>query len=75
MSRLPVVSANEAIRAFSKIEFVEVRQKGSHRILRKEAYPNLLSVPDHGRKPLKTGTLRSLIRDAGLTVEQFCALL
>lgn len=75
MSRLPVVNAAEAIRAFSKVGFIEVRQKGSHRILKKEAHPILLSVPDHGRQPLKPGLLRSLIRDSGLTVEQFCEML
>jgi predicted RNA binding protein YcfA (HicA-like mRNA interferase family) len=34
-----------------------------------------VTVVDHGSKPLRRGTLRAVIRDAGLTVEEFCRLL
>ncbi|MFO7967278.1 MAG: type II toxin-antitoxin system HicA family toxin, partial [Archaeoglobaceae archaeon] len=45
------------------------RQTGSHVILRKEGSPITLSVPLH--KEIKKGLLRSLIKDAGMTVEEF----
>ena len=58
------------MKAFEKIGYVFDRQHGSHIQLRHEAPPHRrLSVPDH--KELSKGLLRALIRDAGLTVEQF----
>ncbi len=75
MSGLPVVSGQEAIRAFEKIGYKIVRQRGSHIRLRDEVNPNhqSLTVPDH--KELKPGLLRKLIRDAGLTVDEFSRLI
>ena len=74
MSRLPVVSGREAVRAFERIGYVVDRQRGSHIQLRHPGPPNRrLTVPDH--KELARGLLRSLIRDAGLTVDEFVALL
>ena len=70
MSELPQVSGKDAIKAFGKLGFHIVRQRGSHAILKKDGFPILLSVPLHDE--LKKGTLRSLIRDAGLTVDEFC---
>ena len=70
MSKLPVVSGREAVKAFGRVGYKEDHQKGSHIILRHEAPPfRRLTVPDH--KELAKGTLRSLIREAGLTVEEF----
>ncbi|MDO8477063.1 MAG: type II toxin-antitoxin system HicA family toxin [Candidatus Rokubacteria bacterium] len=74
MTRLPAVSGREAVRAFAKIGYREDRQTGSHIILRRQDPPNRrLTVPDH--KELARGTLRNLIREAGLSVEEFVALL
>ena len=74
MTRLPVVSGREAVRAFVKIGDREDRHTSSHIILRHQDPPHRrLTVPDH--KELAKGTLRSLIREAGLTVEEFVALL
>lgn len=75
MSKLPVVSGQEAIRAFEKIGYEIVRQRGSHIRLRDENNSNHqpLTIPAH--KSLKPGLVRRLIRDAGLTVEEFNALL
>jgi len=73
MSGLPVVSGKEARRAFEKAGFVFDRQRGSHMTLvRKEPFC-ALTIPDH--RELDAGTLRSLIRNSGLTVDQFRALL
>jgi len=74
VTRLPVVSGNEAIRAFARIGYRLDHQTGSHLILRHESPPHRrLSVPDH--RELAKGTLRSLIRQGGLTVEDFSRLL
>lgn len=69
--RLPTTSGKDAVTAFGRLGFKELRQTGSHAILKKEGHPLLLSVPLH--KELHAGTLRRLIRDAGVTVEEFCA--
>ena len=69
MSKLPVVSGREALRAFKRAGWTLVRQRGSHMILTKEVEEATLSVPDH--KELGRGLLRSLIRDAGISVEEF----
>lgn len=59
------------MRAFERAGFALVRISGSHHIMKRDGHPFLLSVPVHGSDPVKRGTLRSLIRDAGLTVEEF----
>ena len=72
MSRLPVCSGQDAIRAFQKLGYAVDHQTGSHIILR---HPQLrrLTVPNH--RELAKGTLRALIREAGLTKEEFVRLL
>ena len=74
MSALPVVSGREVVNALRKIGYVLDRQRGSHMILRQQAPPyRRLTVPDH--KEVAKGTLRAIIRQAGLTVEEFRDLL
>jgi len=74
LSKLPVISGRDAVKAFGKLGYVFDRQAGSHMILRNEAPPfRRLTIPDH--KTIAKGTLRSLIREAGLTVEELVALL
>jgi predicted RNA binding protein YcfA (HicA-like mRNA interferase family) len=74
MSGLPVVSGRDAIKAFGKIGYQVDHQTGSHVILRRDTPPfRRLSVPNH--KELAKGTLRKLIRESGLTVQQFSRLL
>jgi predicted RNA binding protein YcfA (HicA-like mRNA interferase family) len=71
---MPVVSGADAVRAFCKIGYRVSHQTGSHIILRHESPPHRhLSVPNH--RELAKGTLRGLIRDAGMTVDEFSALL
>jgi len=71
---MPVVSGRAAVQAFERVGFEIDHQTGSHVILRQVASPHRrLTVPDH--RELARGTLRSLIRQAGLTVEEFRALL
>jgi predicted RNA binding protein YcfA (HicA-like mRNA interferase family) len=61
------VNGPEAVRALRRFGFEAVRQAGSHLIMRKEK--RTVVVPQH--KPIKPGTLKALIEQAGLTVEEF----
>ena len=72
MSRLPACSGQEAVRAFQKVGYAVDHQTGSHVILR-HLEMRRLTVPNH--RELAKGTLRALIREAGLTKEEFIALL
>lgn len=73
MARLPVISGDEAIRAFERAGWVVRRQVGSHVTLEKEGEVATLSVPRH--RELDRGLLRRLIKDARLGVDEFSALL
>ena len=73
MAKLPIISGAEAIKAFKKAGWTQDRQKGSHVVLVKPDYRFVLTVPLHPE--LDRGTLRALIRAAGLTVDEFCDLL
>lgn len=73
MSKVPIISGMEAIKAFSRAGWIPHRQVGSHVVLRKEGSKVTLSVPKH--KELKPGLLRGLIKAAGLSVEEFEKLL
>ena len=73
MPPLPVLSGRHVVRGFRKLGWEIARQRGSHIILVKEGSMATLSVPDH--REVARGTLRSLIRDAGITVEEFVAQL
>jgi len=72
---MPRVTGHEAIKAFSRLGFSVVRISSSHHVMKKAGHRYALSVPVHGSRPVATGTLRSLIQDAGLTIEEFTALL
>ncbi len=73
--KLPIISGREAIKAFQKIGYEVVRQRGSYIRMRNRANSSHkpLSIPDH--KELKPGLLRKLLRDANLTVEEFLDLI
>ena len=73
MSKLPVISGRELVRALGHVGFELDRQKGSHMILFRPDPPTTLSVPEH--RELDRGTLRALLRQAGLTPEEFTRLL
>jgi predicted RNA binding protein YcfA (HicA-like mRNA interferase family) len=72
MPPLPVISGREAVKAFQKLGFLFHHQRGSHIVLY-HSNGRHLSVPDHNE--LDRGTLRSLIRGAGVTVDEFIDLL
>ena len=72
--KLPVVSGADAVKALRKIGYEVDEQEGSHIVVRHRQPPHRrLSMPNH--KELAKGTLRALIRQAGLTVEEFRDLL
>lgn len=73
MGRLANVSGKEAVKVFQKAGWQSIGQVGSHLVLVKRGVRVNLSIPQH--KELSVGTLRLLIRNAGLTVEQFLELL
>lgn len=74
MSRLPVVSGQSLVKALGKLGYELDHQTGSHMILRHVGPPHRrLTVPNH--KELAKGTLRAILREAGLTMSEFQELL
>ncbi len=69
MAAVPVLSGREVVKIFQSFGWQVARQSGSHIIMTKEGHMASLSIPDHDE--VARGTLRSLIRAAGLTVEEF----
>ena len=73
MPSLPVISGKECVTALEKIGFVVRRQSGSHIIVRRDDPPaQTISIPNHNTRD--RGTLRAIIRSAGLTVDEFITL-
>ena len=72
MSRLPVCSGADAVKTLRKLGYEIDHQTGSHIILRQPS-GRRLTVANH--RELAKGTLRALIREAGITKEQFAELL
>ena len=70
MPALPVLSGRKVVRVFEALGWQIARQRGSHIIMVRDGEIATLSIPDH--KEVARGTLRSLIRTAGITVDEFC---
>jgi len=74
VTRLPVVSGRQVIKALVKVGYLFDHQQGSHIILRHQSPPHRrLTIPDH--KEIAKGTLRQIIRESGLTVDDLMRLL
>jgi len=73
MTSLPQVSGRQCVAALLKKEFQFKRQNGSHIILRRDEPFAQVVVPDH--KTLDRGTLRSILRQAGMSTDEFITLL
>jgi predicted RNA binding protein YcfA (HicA-like mRNA interferase family) len=73
MPKLPRVSGAEAIRALERLGFTQVRQRGSHVVLKRIGAKNVAGcvVPLHAE--LATGTLRGILKQAGVAAEEFIA--
>ena len=65
--KLPNLSGKEIVRRFEKLGFISVRQKGSHIVMRKDSH--VCVVPNH--KEVKTGTLNGILKQAGVTIDEF----
>jgi predicted RNA binding protein YcfA (HicA-like mRNA interferase family) len=74
--KLAGLTGHQIVRALQRGGFELVRVSGSHHMLRKPGQPlHKVSVPVHGSQNLPPGTVRSIIKQAGLSVEEFIALL
>ncbi len=73
MGKLGNISGKEAVKAFAKAGWQTMGQVGSHLVMSRPDTRANLSIPQH--KELSTGTLRALIRAAGLSVDEFLELL
>ena len=73
MAKLPSANSRRVVKALQSFGWQVVRRESSHIIMVKDGEMATLSVPDHN--PVAKGTLRSLIRSAGLTVDEFVAAL
>jgi len=72
--KLPRTSADKVVRVLEQVGFVLVRQSGSHRIY-KNKEGRRVTVPYHSGKALHPKVLRSILRDADLSVERFKELM
>ena len=74
MPKLPIISGMELVKTFSKLGYEVDHQTGSHIILRHKDPPyRRLIIPNH--KEISKGTLRAIIRQSGLTREEFFDIL
>ena len=71
MPKLPHVSGSEAVRALKQLGFEIARQRGSHIVMRRGASGCVF--PNH--REIKIGTLHGVLRQAGISVEEFIAAL
>ena len=75
MGVLPSLTARKVVRALKRAGFVEDRQSGSHLILIHPVTRARTIVPMHAGRTLKEPLLRAILRDAGLSITEFLALL
>lgn len=73
MSKLPIISGAECVKALTRAGFVVYRQRGSHVTMARDNPPAQTTIPQH--KELDRGTLRAILRQTGLSVDEFVALL
>ena len=69
MPSLPVLSGKEVVKVFQRLGWTVARQSSSHIVMTRQGEIASLSIPDH--KEVAKGTLRSLIRSANITVDEF----
>ena len=74
MPKLPRLSGAEVIRTLERLGFAQVRQRGSHVVLRRETPQGAVGcvVPLH--REVAIGTLRSILKQAGITADEFVAV-
>lgn len=70
--KLPSVSGKQVIRVLERFGYEVVRVRGSHHIMSRDGRPSL-TVPVHSNRDIAKGTLRSILSDAGITVDDLIA--
>ena len=75
MTKVPIVNYDKVLRALKRNGWVIVRQKGSHIRLHKRTATEVLNLTIPAHKPIKRSTLSHILKHAGLSVEEFIALL
>lgn len=73
--KLPVVTARDVVRAAERLGFVFRRQRGSHAVYRREADRARLVVPMHAGETIRPGTLITILKQMGITRDEFLELL
>jgi predicted RNA binding protein YcfA (HicA-like mRNA interferase family) len=73
--KLPIISGKEALKALERAGFVMVRQRGSHVRIKKVTSENVINITIPLHETLDRGTLKGILRNAGLTAEEFVDLL
>lgn len=75
MAKLPAIRAREVVRVAEAMGFVLDRQRGSHAVYYRASDRRRIVIPMHGTTDLKPGTLRGIIADLGLSVDEFIKVL
>lgn len=75
MTRLPRTSGKALLRALERAGFVPVHIRGSHHYLRRPGAGQLVCVPVHGGRDLPLGTLRAILRQAGMSADELAQYL
>jgi len=75
MTRLPSIDCQQLIRALKRAGFEEQRQRGSHLHLRRASDGKRITVPVHKGRSVPPGTLRAILRDAGIGIDELQQLL
>jgi len=75
MAKLPSVSGRVVVKVAKSVGFELDRQRGSHAVYWRDSDRRRIVIPMHGSKSLKPGTLRGIIADMQLTVDEFVARL
>ncbi|KPM56527.1 hypothetical protein CcI49_00990 [Frankia sp. CcI49] len=75
MPPLPVLPGGDVVKTLEKLGFEVIRVRGSHHMMRSAADGRFTVVPVHPGRDVAAGTLRRIIRDTGLSVEEFVAAL
>lgn len=74
MSRLPALKVKDIIRRLTKAGYAKWRQSGSHLSMYRQSDNRTVTIPVHFGKDVPRGTLRAIIREAGMSVDEFISL-
>ncbi|MEO5984029.1 MAG: type II toxin-antitoxin system HicA family toxin [Ferruginibacter sp.] len=71
MGKLKILSGKEVCKILSSNGFVKMRQKGSHIVMQKRDNNSTITVPVPNHSEIRIGTLQSIIRQSGISKDQF----